>query len=623
MNRISIDCNIWRRPRARFSPLAPGRARSRPALPLLTAILIGGALAISGCGGRSDAPGASSGAPASSGGSSSEPHAAPSPSTTASSAATAAGTAAEPAADTVSPGSTFDLGSHTYPITTASPEAQRAFDRGLTLSYAFSHGAAEKEFRRAAEIDPKCAMAWWGVALVNGPHINFPVVPPDKAKIAWEALTKARALAAGTGETEQALIEALGKRYADPQPEDRHPLDEAYAAAMREVWRAHPKDADVATLFAEAMMDLRPWDLWTGDGKPQPGTEEILATLEEALRLDSKHPGANHLYIHTVEASPDPAKGVAAADLLRDLVPGASHLVHMPSHIYARVGRWDEAAAANVRAMKADEAYRKAYPRPGLYAMYMAHNDHFFAYAAMMQGRSAEAIKAARKMVAGVPADFIRDYTPIVDGYMVFIPETLMRFGRWEEVLAEPEPAKDLPLSQAMWRFMRAVSLTALGRAEEAGREREAFQKAVSAVPKDWTFGNNPASMLLQIASKMLDGEMAAKADRFDESLKLLREAAAIEDGLKYDEPPDWMQPVRHTLGAVLMRASRYPEAERVYREDLARYPGNGWSLFGLWRSLKLQKKETEAAETEARFKKVWERADIKLGSTCYCQPGV
>ena len=238
----------------------------------------------------------------------------------------------------------FNLGSHSYRVTTSSAGAQRAFDRGLTLAWAFDHGAAEREFRKAADLDPKLAMAWWGVALVNGPHINFPIVPPDNAKTAWEAWRRAKALAAGAGETEQALIDALGKRYADPQPEDRHPLDEAYAAAMRDVWKKHPNDADVATLFAEAAMDLRPWNLWTRDGRPQPGTEEILATLAAAMKLDPRHPGANHLYIHAVEASPEPAKGIAAADLLRDLVPGASHLVHMPSHIYARVGRWEAAA---------------------------------------------------------------------------------------------------------------------------------------------------------------------------------------------------------------------------------------------------------------------------------------
>jgi tetratricopeptide (TPR) repeat protein len=529
----------------------------------------------------------------------------------------------KPAAVAPAPADPLHLGSHTYRITTTSPEAQRAFDRGLTLAYGFSHGAAEREFRKAAEIDPRCAMAYWGIALVNGPHINFPIVPPDKAKSAWDALAKAKDLAGGASATERTLIEALGRRYANPQPEDRRPLDEAYAAAMREAWKAHPRDADIATLFAESMMDLRPWDLWTADGKPQPGTGEILETLQRALEIDERHPGANHLYIHAVEASPDPARAVAAADRLLDLVPGVSHLVHMPSHIYARVGRWEDVSGSNARAMTADAAFRKVNPRPGFYAMYMAHNTHFYAYAEIMRGRSAEALKAARAMVAAVPPEFVRDYAAVVDGFMVFVPKVLMRFGRWEEILAEPAPLPQLPLAQALWRFTRAVALTALDRPEDATREREAFRRAAKAVPADATFGNNPASALLAIATHVLDGEMAARRGRFAESEKLLRAAVKIEDGLKYDEPPDWMQPVRHTLGAVLLRAGKHREAEAVYREDLARYPENGWSLFGLGRALRLQQKEAEAAGVEERFRKAWAEADVKLGSTCYCQPGV
>jgi tetratricopeptide (TPR) repeat protein len=517
----------------------------------------------------------------------------------------------------------FGLGTHTRRITTSSAEAQRAFDRGLTLTFGFAHQAAEKEFRRAAALDTTCAMAWWGVALVNGPHINFPLVPPDKAKVAWQALSRARALAPHASETERALIEALAKRYADPQPEDRRPLDEAYAAAMREVWKAHPGDADVGALFAESMMDLRPWDLWAAQGTPQPGTMEIETTLERVLELDPLHPGANHYYIHVMEASPHPEKALAAAYRLGDLVPGASHLVHMPAHIYARLGRWEDAVSANTRARVADSVYRVANPRPGFYAMYMAHNDHFFAYAAMMEGRSAEALQAARDMVSAVPEDFLRDYAPIVDGYMVFVPEVLMRFGRWNEVLAEPEPAKELPLSRALWRYTRAVSLTALGRAEDARRERAAFLQASALVPKEWTFGNNKASDVLAVATGLLDGEMAARRDDFDRAVASLRQAVKVEDGMRYDEPPDWMQPVRHTLGAVLLRAGRYAEAETVYREDLARYPGNGWALFGLGRALRLQKKDAEASQVEARFKAIWAHADVTLGSTCYCQPGV
>jgi tetratricopeptide (TPR) repeat protein len=528
----------------------------------------------------------------------------------------------ESAATAAAPSDRFHLGSHAYRVTTASPDAQRAFDRGLTLAYAFSYQRAEREFRNAAGLDSTCAMAWWGIALVNGPHINFPLVPPDRAKKAWEALGRARAAAGGAGPTEKALIDALSKRYADPQPEDRAPLDQAYADAMRAVWKAHPEDADVGVLTAEALMDLHPWDLWKQDGTAQPWTGEILGILERALVLDPDHPGGNHLYIHAVEASPEPAKALPAADRLGGLVPGAGHLVHMPAHIYARLGRWGDAAAANVRAIEADSAYRAEFPRPGFYAMYMAHDHHFLAFTAMMEGRSGEAIRVAREMVAGVPEDFLAEYTVIADGFMVFVPEVLMRFGRWEEVLAEPEPRKDLPLARALWHYTRTASLTALGRMDEAVREREAFLAASARVPKESFFGNNASADILAIASLVLDGEMAARRERFDEAISSLRRAVALEDALRYDEPPDWIQPVRHTLGAVLLRAGKYPEAEAVYREDLAKYPENGWSLFGLGRALRLAKKD-EAGAVEARFAKAWAKADVTLESTCYCQPGI
>ncbi|HVP15123.1 MAG TPA: hypothetical protein VMS88_06240 [Terriglobales bacterium] len=517
----------------------------------------------------------------------------------------------------------YGLGSLHHPVTTTSPAAQVAFDRGLTLSYAFSHRAAEEEFRKAIATDPSCAMAWWGVALVNGPHINFPMVPPENAKTAWDALAHARALEPRVSEPERAYIEALAHRYAMPQPEDRGPLDAAYASAMREVWRAHPDDPDAGALCAEALMDLHPWDLWRTDGTPQPWEPEIQSTLEQVMRLDPRHAGANHFYIHVMEASPHPEKALASANLLRDLVPGAGHLVHMPAHIYSRVGQWSVASEANREAIVVDSVYRAAHPHPGLYAMYMAHNRHFLAYADMMQGDSAEALAAAREMVQGVPPDFVRDFAPVVDGYMIFVSEALMRFGRWQEVLAEPEPPANLPLSRALWHYTRAASYNALGRAREADAERAAFQVAAAKVPKEWTFGNNPASAILAIAAHVLDGEIDSRRGRSETAVRELRAAVKIEDGLRYNEPPDWMQPSRHTLGAVLLNAGRYPEAEAVYREDLARWPENGWSLYGLSRALRLEKKDAEAAPVEARFRRVWAKSEIKLGSTCLCQPGV
>jgi tetratricopeptide (TPR) repeat protein len=305
------------------------------------------------------------------------------------------------------------------------------------------------------------------------------------------------------------------------------------------------------------------------------------------------------------------------------LVTGANHLRHMPSHIYARVGRWDDVTASNADAMVADAAYRKDNPRPGFFALYMMHNTHFYAYSSMMQGRKEDALRAAREMVASVPEDFLRDFAPVADGFMIFVPEVMMRFGMWEEMLQTPEPAENLPYSRAMWRFTRAVALTALNRMDEAEKEREAFRTAAANVPEGWTFGNNKAKDLLAVASPMLDGEMAAQRGDFDSAVASLTSAIAVEDTLRYDEPPDWIQPVRHTLGAVLLRAGRYADAEAVYRDDLKRYPENGWSLFGLSRALHLQKKVEAAAEADARFADAWSGADIKMTASCLCQPGV
>jgi len=511
------------------------------------------------------------------------------------------------------------LGTHTFKITTDSRAAQRDFDRGLNLAYSFGHYAAEQEFRHALKADTNCAMAYWGIALVNGPHINFPLVPPDKAAAAWDALVQAKRLAPRCSPLEQALIQALASRYANPQPEDRSPLDSAYASALREVWHAYPRNADVATLFAEAAMDLHPWDYWT-NGLPQPWTPEIIDALESALRLDPKHPGANHFYIHIMEASPHPAKALASAKRLPALVPDSSHMVHMPAHTYSRIGQWDAAADANRKAMKVDVRYRAVFPRPGFYAIYMAHNAHFLAWVCMMQGRSAEALDCAHRMVDEIPDEFLKDYAPIADGYLAIVPETLMRFGRWDEILNEPEPREELLLARALWRYTRTSALTALDRKGEATAEREEFAKAAAAVPPDRTLGNNSAKDLLAIATLVLDAEMAAKTNDFDTAIPKLREAVRREDALIYDEPPGWIQPVRHTLGAVLIRAGRPAEAEAAYREDLEQNPENGWALMGLRNALLLQGQAAGAAKADARFRKAWAHADIAPAYTCYCQ---
>lgn len=514
----------------------------------------------------------------------------------------------------------FDgMGNHRRPVTTASAEAQRYFDQGLTWAYSFNHDEAIRSFQRAAQLDPQCAMAWWGVALACGPHVNFPMMTPERSKQAWEALQKAQALATHASPVEQTLIDALAKRYAADPPADRRPLDEAYASAMRDVWRAHRGDADIGALYAEALMDLQPWDYWGPDGQAKGNSEEIVAVLEEVLRLDASHPAGLHLYIHAVEASANPQRAVAAADRLRYLVPMSSHMVHMPSHIDIRVGDWVKAAEANERAIAADRTYRELSPRQGFYRFYMAHNQHFLAFTGMMEGRSEAALRVAREMLAAIPDDYAVQNAPLVDALMPFATEVLMRFGRWDEILQEPRPQKHFPIARAMWRFARGIALAAKGDVSGAKREQERFRSDVRNVPPDAMISINKAHKVLSIAAHMLEGEIAYREGRIDDAVRELSAGVAVEDDLLYMEPPEWLQPVRHTLGAVLASQERWSEAERVYREDLRRWPENGWSLHGLARALGEQGKASQSAEVEDRFRRAWARADISIGSSCLC----
>lgn len=514
----------------------------------------------------------------------------------------------------------FDgMGSHHRTVTTDSPEAQRWFDQGLVWACAFNHDEAIRSFEQAVAIDPDCAMAWWGIALSHGPHINNPMMDDTRSAAAWDALQKAVALKEGAAPVEQDLIGALEKRYAWPAPADRAPLDVAYADAMREVRCAWPNDADVATLYAEAMMDLRPWDLWTLDGAAQPGTPEIVATLESALTLDPNHPGANHLYIHAVEASPEPARACVAADRLRTLVPASGHLVHMPSHIDVRVGAWKQAADANERAIEVDIAYRAQSPKQGFYHVYMAHNLHFLAFTAMMEGRRDVAMTSARAMVDGVPAEFIDSAAPMVDPYMTIVYDVQKRFGMWDELIAEPAPDARLPITIAMWRFSRGVAFAAKGMLDEATREQEIFREACAKVPADALMVVSPAHDVLAVADAMLAGEIAYHQGDIDAAVRDLRKSVALEDRLRYMEPPEWIQPVRHALGAVLVSAGRFEEAEPVYREDLRRWPENGWSLLGLRECLVKLDRDDEAAAVAGRLANAWSRSEVSPKASCAC----
>jgi tetratricopeptide (TPR) repeat protein len=514
------------------------------------------------------------------------------------------------------------LGTHHRPVTTSSPEAQRYFDQGLRLLFGFNHGGAIRSFTEAARLDPACAMAHWGIALASGPHINLPMVPPPAAELAWKELALAQQHAAAGTPVERALIAALAKRYANPQPEDRAPLDLAYADAMREVWKKFPQDADVGAFFAEAMMDLRPWDQWTPAGKAQPGTEEIIATLDAVLKLDVQHPFANHLYIHAVEASPTPERAIGAADRLLTLQPGLAHNVHMPSHIYIRVGRWHDAVDSNVKAVAADQAYRKiAGPAKGFLPVYVAHNEHMLAYAAMMTGQRELAMRHMRALVAGLPPEFMAEFGFAAEGWLAMPLETLVRFGRWDEVLAEPAQPAANHFTYAFQFAARGIALAAKGDTAGARAEQVRYIEAAKAVPANWTFGNSPCAAILAIVTPMLEGEILVREGKLEAGLAQLRAAVAAEDQLHYDEPPGWLIPVRHSLGATLLQHGRPAEAEQVYREDLARLPDNGWALFGLAESLILQHKTGEAATVRARFKDVWRHADTEITSSCFCQP--
>ena len=364
------------------------------------------------------------------------------------------------------------LGAHVRKITTNSPEAQRYFDQGLNFYFGFNHGAAIRSFQEAARLDPGCAMAHWGIALANGPHINFPLVPPPAAMAAWTELALARDNAVRASPVERVLIDALARRYANPQPDDRGPLDRAYADAMREVWRNFPNDADAGVLFAEAMMDLRPWDQWTSDGQPQPGTDEILAALDAMLKLDVSHPFANHLYIPAVEASPHPERALAAADRLRDLQPGLAHNVHMPSHVDIRVGHWDEAITANVKAIAAaDRLHAVSGPPHGMIVFYNAHNYQMLTWAAMMTGQRELAVRHVQAMVAAIPEDTMKEFAMIAEGMSAMPYEVLVRFGRWDDVLAAADFPDWMPLARTLRLGARGIALAAKGDPKAARAE--------------------------------------------------------------------------------------------------------------------------------------------------------
>jgi tetratricopeptide (TPR) repeat protein len=520
--------------------------------------------------------------------------------------------AAAPPSEASAPVPLFDnLGTLHHAITTSSEQAQRYFDQGLRLVYAFNHEEAIRAFEEAARLDPAAAMPYWGIGLALGPNINQ-ATDQQAERRAWDAVQKAKARRSAVSDTERAYIDALAKRYGT-KGGSRAALDRAYADAMRALWRRFPDDPDAGTLFAEALMDLRPWDYWTPDGKPKPGTEEIVATLEAVLASHPDHPGACHFFIHAMEASALPERALPCAQRLPSLMPGAGHLVHMPAHIYVRLGQYHDAAERNEHAVHVDREYLAGRTLTGVYPTgYYNHNVHFLWASLVMEGRQAETIKAARELTATISeADARKD--PWQEAYLPTPIYSLIRFGQWDALLREPPPAKGLSLFDGMWRLGRGLALAATGRLPGAEGEHAALAALAKRLGRQKTPEQKTTRTLLKIAERLLAGDLAAHRQRYAEAVALLQEAIVLEDGLPYTEPPHWPLPIRHYLGAALLLAGRPAEAEAVYRADLERHRHNGWALFGLAQSLRAQGKTAEAEAVEERFKSAWAHADVTL----------
>ncbi|MEX1183236.1 MAG: hypothetical protein WEF86_08355 [Gemmatimonadota bacterium] len=495
-----------------------------------------------------------------------------------------------------------NLGTHHVAISTTVPRTQQYFDQGMRLYYAFNHAEASRAFNEAARLDPQCAICHWGAALAHGPNINLPMDSANGAA-AWTAIRNAVLLRQHASPKERALIDALATRYTAVPPAERAALDSAYARAMAGVVQQHPDDPEAATLYAEALMDLSPWQYWNRDGSPRPATPVLLGQLERVLRANPEHPGANHFFIHAVEAV-DPQRAVPMAERLAGLMPGAGHIVHMPGHIYVRVGRYLDAIRANEHAVHADETYiRDHNPAAGIYtAGYYPHNYDFLAFAASMIGRADQAIAAADRVASLISEELL--YAPgmtMLQGHMSRPLQMRVRFGRWQEILAAPMPDPALPHARAMWHYARGRAFAASGDTDAAETELEAGRAAAA----DPALGGarlefNAARDILAIAFDVLAGHVAAARGEFPNAVARLQQAAQLEDALVYGEPPEWSVPVRQELGAVLLAAGRPADAETVFRADLERFPENSWSLEGLARSVEAQGRTESAAHTAA-----------------------
>jgi tetratricopeptide (TPR) repeat protein len=510
----------------------------------------------------------------------------------------------------------FDgLGTFHRPTSSKSTEAQQYFDQGMRLLWAFNHDESTRSFARAAQLDPHCAICLWGVALTVGPNYNMPMMAAARAKVAYGSLEQANRVLAHASPVERALINALKARYPRPaalDPSNEGPVLEAYAGAMHTVAQQFPADDDIQTMYAESLMNINAWKLWTKDGQPAPGTDEIVRTLESVLARNPQHPGANHYYVHAIEASPHPEKAVAAAERLRGMMPAAGHLEHMPAHIMQRVGRYEDAAEANRKGAAADRIYFSKTEPLDYYAMYVAHNFQFLGYSAAMEGRKSETLEAMKQMRAAFPEDAMLAM-PGIDWSGAEPYLAMVRFGLWDEILAEPRPNPALKALTGGYLFTRATALAARGRTREARQSLAELDQLRASLPADAMAGFNSAADVLALATLLAKSQIERAEHNRVAAIRTLTEAVAKEDGLGYDEPADWFFPVRHLLGAELLQAGRSVEAEAVYREDLRRNPNNGWSLFGLAQALRAQGKRNQAAVIDGQFRDAWQHADVTL----------
>ena len=515
----------------------------------------------------------------------------------------------------------FDgLGTFHRKITTRSPLAQKYFDQGMRFLWAFNHDEATRSFARAAQIDPRCASCYWGVALTLGPNYNMPMMNSARATAGWAAVRKAEANARRVTPVERALIAAVAKRYrgsGEVDPSNSEPLLNAYVEAMRGVAAKYPDDLDVQTMYAEALMNTNPWKLWNANGTENPGTQQILDALRSVLKRDPKHPGANHYYIHAIEASPHPEDALPSALALGGMMPSAGHLEHMPAHILQRVGRYEEAAEANRKGAAADLQYLKETAPPDYYPMYLIHNFQFLASAAGMEGRRAETIQALRDARQHMP-DAMLIAMPGYDWPASFLYDGLVKFGMWDEMLNEPAPNPQLPGATISYLQSRATALAATGKVDEAKAELEKSANLIAATQADALQGNNHAKPIYDIGQLKAQARIASAQGKHDDAIALLTDAVADEDKLAYNEPNDMIFPTRHLLGAELLAAGKAPEAEAVYREDLKRHPNNGWAFYGLSQALAAQKKDVEAATARKQFEQAWQRADVQLSATAF-----